>query len=80
MVANHELHITALRRHRRRPGMPNLLARQRLELYSHLAHPQTRYPANTLLDKTGEHVIPARSHFIGTLKSVIDDLVRQDLI
>lgn len=80
MVANHELDITALRRHRRRPGMPNLLARQRLELYSHLAHPQARYPANTLLDKAGEHVIPERSHFVSTLKSVIDDLVRQDLI
>ena len=80
MVANHEIDIAALRRCRRRPGMPSLLARQRLELYSHIAHPQTRYPANTLLDDTGKHVIPERSHFIKTLKGVIDDLIGQDLI
>ena len=80
MVANHELDITALRRHRRRPGMPNLLARQRLELYSHLAHPQTRYPANTLLDEAGEHIVPERSHFTKTLKGVIDELAKQNLI
>ena len=80
MAANHEIDITALRRCRRRPGMPSLLARQRLELYSQVAHPQTRYPANTLLDDTGAHVVPERSHFIKTLKSVIDDLVRQNLI
>lgn len=80
MVANHEIDITALRRHRRRPGMSSLLARQRLELYSHVAHPQTRYPANTQLDDTGKHVVPERSHFIGTLKRVIDELIRQDLI
>ena len=81
MVANHEIDIPALRRcRRRRPGMPSLLARQRLELYSHIAHPQTRYPANTLLDDTGKRVIPERSHFINTLKKVIDDLTGQDLI
>ena len=80
MVANHEIDIAALRRCRRRPGMPSLVARQRLELYSHVAHPQTRYPANTLLDDTGKHVVPERSHFINTLKSVIDGLIKQDLI
>ena len=80
MVANHEIDIAALQRCRRRPGMPSLLARQRLELYSHVAYPQTRYPANTLLDNTGEPIIPQRSHFTNTLKNVIDELIRQNLI
>ena len=80
MVANHEIDINALRRQRRRPGMSSLLARQRLELYTHVAHPQTRYPANSLLDDTGTPIVPERSHFLATLKSVIDDLIRRELI
>ena len=80
MVANHELDLAALRRSRRRPGMPSLLARQRLELYSHVAYPQTRYPANTLLNDSGEHIVPERSHFVNTLKTVIDELIEQNLI
>ncbi len=80
MVANHEIDIAALRRQRRRPGMSSLLARQRLELYAHIAQPQARYPANTLLDDTGAAIVPERSHFIKTLKSVIDELIKQDLI
>ena len=80
MVANHEIDLAALRRFRRRPGMSNLLSRQRLELYSHVAPAQTRYPANTLLNDAGEHVVPARSHFIDTQRAVIDELIEQNLI
>ena len=80
MVANHEIDIDALRRCRRRPGMPSLLARQRLELYSHVAHPQSRYPANTLQDNAGKHFVPGRSHFTDTLKNAIDELIRKNLI
>ena len=80
MVANHEIDIAALRRCRRRPGMPSLLARQRLELYAHVAHPHTRYPANTLLDETGTPIVPERSHFINALKTALDELIKQELI
>ena len=80
MVANHEIDIASLRRRRRRPGMANLLARQRLELYAHIAYPQTRYPANTLLDTAGNTVTPDRGHFIGTQRAVIEDLIKQNLI
>ena len=80
MVANHEIDIAALRRCRRRPGMPSLLARQRLELYSHVANPQNRYPANTLLNDSGEHIVPERNHFMDTLKTVIGELIGKNLI
>ena len=80
MVAHHNIDISALRRSRRRPGMGSLLARQRLELYAHIAHPHARYPANTLLDNTGKCIVPERSHFIGALKQVIDELTREKLI
>ncbi len=80
MVANHAIDVAALRRQRRRPGMGNLLSRQRLELYAHIAPTQHRYPANTLLDDAGEVSVPARSHFIETQRSVINELVKQELI
>lgn len=80
MVANHELDLAALRRHRRRPGMSNLLSRQRLELYAHVAYPPARYPANTLLDATGKPIAPDRKHFTDTQRAVIDKLIKQNLI
>ncbi len=80
MVANAELDLAALRRYRRRPGMPNVLARQRLELFAEAYAKNTIYPGNTLLDDAGEHVVPERSHFVETQRRAIDELVKKNLI
>lgn len=66
-----ELDLGALRRFRKRPGMENLLARQRFELYaaSYAAH--HHYPANNM-----RNVNPERSHFIQTQKETIEQLIR----
>lgn len=47
MVAAAELDLEALRRARRRPGMGNLLSRQRLELFA-ATYAGSIYPANTI--------------------------------
>ena len=62
MAANATLDIAALRAYRQRAGMPNYLARQRLELFAD-TYKAGVYPANTLL-KDGGHVVPERSHFL----------------
>ncbi len=80
MVAHHEIDLAALRRCRRRLGMGNLLSRQRLELYAHVAQAHNRYPANTLLNDAGDISAPDRSHFIDTQRAVIDELIKQNLI
>ena len=48
MTATAEIDLTALRRYRRRPGMENLLSRQRLELYTQSYGMSGYYPANTM--------------------------------
>ena len=80
MVANAELDLTALRRHRHRTGMANTLARQRLELFASAYGDHSVYPANTLLDNDGNHVVPKREHFIRTQQSVIETLSKSGLI
>ena len=80
MVANAEIDIEALRRARRRPGMPNLLARNRFELWAgeysravtrHLGHPASNIdPA----------AIPDRSHFLQTHLGVIERLTEAGVI
>ncbi len=49
MVAHAEIDLESLRRQRRRPGMNNLLARQRFELYAPMYAAHSFYPPNTLL-------------------------------
>ncbi|MEM7501697.1 MAG: nitrilase-related carbon-nitrogen hydrolase [Pseudomonadota bacterium] len=80
MVANAELDLAALRRYRRRPGMPNVLARQRLELFADTYSGRSIYPGNTLLDSNGEHVVPERAHFVETQRQTIESLIEQELI
>ncbi len=62
MAANATLDLEALRAYRQRVGMPNYLARQRLELFAE-TYSGSVYPANTLLKGDG-HTVPERSHFI----------------
>lgn len=81
MVANAELDLAALRRCRRRPGMGNLLARQRLELFASTYAGRSVHPPNTMLDpSSGEPRIPERRQFADTQRAVIDKLAEEGLI
>jgi predicted amidohydrolase len=75
MAAYAEIDLEALRRYRRRPGMFNILSRQRFELYAASYSQHSFYPANTLLEKEAE-----RAHFSSTQKDVINKLAEQGII
>jgi predicted amidohydrolase len=79
-VACAEIDLAALRRYRRRPGMGNLLARQRLELFAPIYAGDPVHPANTLLDADGQVVTPQRAQFAATQREVIDRLARLGLV
>lgn len=70
MVAHAEIDIAALRRARAKPGMANVLARQRLELFRDL-YAGSVYPANTMLDAQGQPKLPERAHFMATQQRAI---------
>lgn len=69
MAAFAEIDLAALRRYRRRPGLTNLLARQRLEVYADSYAKYSIYPANTMQSGNIE-----RSHFIQTQQTAIQRL------
>jgi predicted amidohydrolase len=79
-VACAEIDLAALRRYRRRPGMGNLLSRQRLELFAPVYGGPPVYPANNLLDPAGRSTVPERSHFLATQRAVIERLERLGLV
>ncbi len=79
MVANHEVDITALRRYRNKPGMGNILSRQRNELFAN-QYAQSVYPANTMLNENGEVEVKERSHFMQTQMSCIKHLQQSGVI
>jgi predicted amidohydrolase len=70
-----EIDLAALRRNRRRPGMGNILSRQRFELYAESYAKHSFYPPNSLLNKK-----PERSHFVETQKKVIEKLEKDGVI
>lgn len=70
MCAFAEIDIEALRRTRRKPSMSNMLARQRLELFSNVYAGAGVYPANTLLDSGGD-AVPGRAFYIERLRRAI---------
>ncbi|MBW4623668.1 MAG: nitrilase [Cyanosarcina radialis HA8281-LM2] len=76
MAAFAEIDLAALRRYRRRPGLNNLLARQRFELYAESYSKSYFYPANTMQDK--EEV--DRKHFLQTQQETIDRLADLGII
>lgn len=76
MCGNGEIDIAALRRARRKPGMTNTLARQRIELFSAVYGGEPVYPANTL---SGE-AAPERAHFQRTLQATIEALAIRGVI
>lgn len=70
-----EVDLAGLRRFRRRPGMENLLARQRFEAYAESYAKHRFYPPNTMLGG-----IPERKHFVETQKQTIAKLVAAGII
>jgi len=75
MTAFAEIDLAALRRYRRRPGLNNLLSRQRFELYTESYRQSNFYPANTMLEKEID-----RKHFIQTQQETIDRLAKLGVI
>jgi deaminated glutathione amidase len=73
MVANAEIDVAAVRRARAKPGMANVLSRQRLELFAQ-AYSTSVYPANTMLDAAGALQVPERSHFMAMQMRAIEAL------
>lgn len=76
MCGNGEIDIENLRRSRRRPGMTNVLARQRLELFADIYAGEPVYPANNI----SEGEVPDRSHFVKTLSNAISSLEKRVII
>lgn len=70
-----EIDLAALRAHRRKPGMTNMLARQRLELFAQ-SYSGSVQPANRL----GDGQIPDRDHFRRVHESTIARLDKDGLI
>ena len=76
MVANAEIDLGALRRERRRPGMGNLLSRQRFEAVAETYAQARSYPPNTLADGP-----PAgRGEYVGTQRAAIQRLIDDGVI
>lgn len=74
-----EIDLAALRRYRRRPGMGNMLSRQRLELFA-ATYSGSVYPPNTMLDPSGRVSEPERRHFVDAQRAVIERLAKDGLI
>ena len=70
-----DIDVAALRRYRQRPGMENLLARQRFEAYSESYATHQFYPANNL-----EGVAPERNHFVNTQRTTIARLIESGVL
>ena len=75
MAAFAEIDLAALRRYRRRPGLTNLLSRQRFELYAESYRQAQFYPANTMLNGEVD-----RKHFIQTQQQTIAHLADSEVI
>lgn len=75
MAAFAEIDLAALRRYRRRPGLNNLVSRQRFELYAESYRQSQFYPANTMLEKEVD-----RKHFLQTQQETIERLAKLGVI
>ena len=75
MAAFAEINLAALRRDRRRPGLNNLLSRQRFELYAESYRQSQFYPANTMPDGEVD-----RKHFLQTQQKTIERLAKMGII
>lgn len=75
VVAAAEIDLEASRRYRRRPGMANLLSRQRFEAYAESYRQHSFYPANSLAEG-----FKGRRHFVETQAEVIERLAKIGVI
>jgi predicted amidohydrolase len=75
MAAFAEIDLAALRRDRTRPGLNNILSRQRFELYAQSYSQAQFYPANTMLNKEVD-----RKHFIQTQQATIERIRQLGII
>lgn len=74
-----DIDLGALRAARRKPGMTNYLARQRVELFAAAYGAAQGQPANGLID--GDQIkIPDRDYFLRVQNDVIDRLAKDGLI
>jgi predicted amidohydrolase len=80
MVAHAQIDPEALRRYRRRPGMGNLLSRQRFELFAESYAKHSFHPPNTLLDDDSKTIIPDRAQFARVQMETIERLVDKEVI
>jgi predicted amidohydrolase len=71
MVAAAEIDLEGLRRWRQRPGMANVLSRQRMELFADLYGRRSVHPPNTLLEPDGRIRVPVRAEFAARQREVI---------
>lgn len=74
-----EIDLAALRAHRRKPGMTNMLARQRLELFAATYAGQAQ-AANSLIGPDGKVTIPDRDHFRRVHDATIERLAKDGII
>lgn len=79
MAANAIVDIGALRHYRHKPGMGNMLSRQRLELFA-ATYAGSVYPPDSMLGATGALEIPERSHFGRTQQAAIDQLQAKGIL
>lgn len=75
-----DIDLGALRAQRRKPGMTNQLARQRLELFAPVYAGHVVQGANSLLDADSAITLPERDHFQRVHESVIARLAKDGLI
>lgn len=80
MVANAEIDIHALRRKRRRPGMSNYLARQRLDLFADFFNAMAPQRKNGLLNADGSLKEPSRDYFKTAQAAVLERRDQEGLI
>lgn len=75
MTAYTTVDLQGLRHYRRRPGMENLLSRQRFELYAPEYAAARIYAANTMLDRE-----PDRKMFLENQQKAIQRLIKDEII
>ena len=80
MVAYAEIDIAALRRYRRRPGMPNMLARQPTGLWAEAYGAVEVQPRNSLLDDKGQVITPDPAWYAARQRRVIEGLADKGVI
>lgn len=80
MTAHASIDLNAQRKYRRRPGMSNMLSRQRFELFAESYATLGSQKANALLDQNKELKTPTREHFLGAQQTAIQKLIEDGVI